>query len=119
MKRGKKYIEAAKLVDRSKQYEVEEAVSLVKKAAPAKTVAKEAAKVVSKPAAKVEAKAADAMEAQGRAMVKKYQKPEIEVVKMENPKSLRATSDNGGMGGGEEWFSDDTPAKAWGESIWE
>ena len=36
MKRGKKYIEAAKLVDRSKQYEVEEAVSLVKKAAPAK-----------------------------------------------------------------------------------
>ena len=36
MKRGKKYIEAAKLVDRSKQYEVEEAVSLVKKTAPAK-----------------------------------------------------------------------------------
>lgn len=63
--------------------------------APAKTAAKEAAKVVSKPAAKVEAKAADAMEAQGRAMVKKYQKPETEVVKMENPRSLRATSDAG------------------------
>ena len=63
--------------------------------APAKTAAKEAAKVVSKPAAKVEAKAADAMEAQGRAMVKKYQKPEIEVVKMENPRSLRATSGEG------------------------
>ena len=30
MKRGKKYTEAAKLVDRTKQYEVEEAVSLVK-----------------------------------------------------------------------------------------
>ncbi len=71
----------------------------IKKAAPAKTVAKEAAKVVSKPAAKVEAKAADAMEAQGRAMVKKYQKPEIEVVKMENPKSLRATSAGAGDGG--------------------
>ena len=64
--------------------------------APAKTAAKEAAKVVSKPAAKVEAKAADAMEAQGRAMVKKYQKPETtEVVKMENPRSLRATSGAG------------------------
>ena len=73
----------------------------IKKAAPAKTVAKEAAKVVSKPAAKVEAKAADAMDAQGRAMVKKYQKPEIEVVKMENPKSLRATSGEGpGAGNG-------------------
>ena len=73
----------------------------IKKAAPAKTVAKEAAKVVSKPAAKVEAKAADAMEAQGRAMVKKYQKPEIEVVKMENPKSLRATSGAGAGDGGD------------------
>ena len=95
----------------------------IKKAAPAKTVAKEAAKVVSKPAAKVEAKAADAMEAQGRAMVKKYQKPEIEVVKMENPKSLRATS---GAGAGDRediggYSLDDecAPAKAWGESIWE
>ena len=89
--------------------------------APAKTAAKEAAKVVSKPAAKVEAKAADAMEAQGRAMVKKYQKPETEVVKMENPRSLRATSDNGGAGGGEGWFSDDTPEKAsnWGDISWE
>ena len=89
--------------------------------APVKTAAKEVSKVVSKPAAKVEAKAADAMEAQGRAMVKKYQKPEIEVVKMENPKSLRATSGvNGGAGGGEEWdLCDDAPAKAWGESIWE
>jgi len=36
MKRGKKYIEAAKLVDRSVQYDVAEAVSLVKKAAVAK-----------------------------------------------------------------------------------
>ena len=36
MKRGKKYTEAAKLVDRTKQYEVEEAVSLVKKTAVAK-----------------------------------------------------------------------------------
>ena len=76
--------------------------------APAKTVAKEVSKVASKPAAKVEAKAADAMEAQGRAMVK-----------MENPKSLRATSGaggNGGAGGGDEWF-DDAPAQEWG-SIW-
>ena len=94
----------------------------IKKAAPAKTVAKEAAKVVSKPAAKVEAKAADAMEAQGRAMVKKYQKPEIEVVKMENPKSLRATSAAAGDGSdtGAYSFDDEcAPAKAWGESIWE
>ena len=93
----------------------------IKKAAPAKTVAKEAAKVVSKPAAKVEAKAADAMEAQGRAMVKKYQKPEIEVVKMENPKSLRATSAGAG-GGGNIAPEDDcfeVPAKQWGESIWD
>ena len=90
--------------------------------APAKTAAKEVSKVVSKPAAKVEAKAADAMEAQGRAMVKKYQKPEIEVVKMENPKSLRATSGGAGDGGdtGAYSFDDEcAPAKAWGESIWE
>ena len=97
----------------------------IKKAASAKTVAKEAAKVVSKPAAKVEAKAADAMEAQGRAMVKKYQKPEIEVVKMENPKSLRATSGyapggstGGGVGGEQPMDMDDAPALGWGESIW-
>ncbi len=36
MKRGKKYIEAAKLVDRSAQYDAAEAISLVKKAAVAK-----------------------------------------------------------------------------------
>ena len=93
----------------------------IKKAAPAKTVAKEAAKVVSKPAAKVEAKAADAMEAQGRAMVKKYQKPEIEVVKMENPKSLRATSAGAGDYGPSRNDMDDAvdaQALEWGESIW-
>ncbi len=36
MKRGKKYSEAAKLIDRSAQYDVAEAVSLVKKSATAK-----------------------------------------------------------------------------------
>ncbi len=36
MKRGKKYSEAAKLIDRSVQYDVAEAVSLVKKSATAK-----------------------------------------------------------------------------------
>jgi len=36
MKRGKKYIEAAKLVDRNVQYDVEDAISLVKKTAVAK-----------------------------------------------------------------------------------
>ena len=36
MKRGKKYIEAAKLVDRTAQYEPAEAIALVKKAATAK-----------------------------------------------------------------------------------
>ncbi|NLK74288.1 MAG: 50S ribosomal protein L1 [Clostridiales bacterium] len=36
MKRGKRYIEAAKLVDRTAQYDIEEAISLVKKAAVAK-----------------------------------------------------------------------------------
>lgn len=36
MKRGKKYTESAKLVDRSVLYEASEAVALVKKAAPAK-----------------------------------------------------------------------------------
>ena len=36
MKRGKKYVEAAKSIDRATQYDVAEAVSLVKKAAVAK-----------------------------------------------------------------------------------
>ena len=36
MKHGKKYVEAAKLIDRSKQYEPTEAIELVKKAATAK-----------------------------------------------------------------------------------
>ena len=36
MKRGKKYTEAAKLVDRATQYDVAEAISLVKKTAVAK-----------------------------------------------------------------------------------
>lgn len=36
MKRGKKYVEAAKKVDRTKQYDVEEAVKLVKEVAAAK-----------------------------------------------------------------------------------
>ena len=36
MKRGKKYIESAKLVDRSVQYDANDAISLVKKAAVAK-----------------------------------------------------------------------------------
>ena len=36
MKRGKKYKEAAKLIDRTVQYELEEAIGLVKKAATAK-----------------------------------------------------------------------------------
>ena len=36
MKRGKKYVEAAKLVDRTALYDKEEAIALVKKAAPAK-----------------------------------------------------------------------------------
>ena len=36
MKRGKKYVEAAKLIDRTVQYDTAEAISLVKKAAVAK-----------------------------------------------------------------------------------
>ena len=36
MKRGKKYAEAAKLIERDKQYEVAEAISLIKKTATAK-----------------------------------------------------------------------------------
>ena len=36
MKKGKKYVEAAKLVDKMTQYEIEDAVSLVKKTAVAK-----------------------------------------------------------------------------------
>ena len=36
MKRGKKYIEAAKTIDRAVQYDTEEAISLVKKSAVAK-----------------------------------------------------------------------------------
>ena len=36
MKHGKKYVEAAKLIDRTKVYEAEEAVALVKKSATAK-----------------------------------------------------------------------------------
>lgn len=38
MKKGKRYAEAAKLVDRTKLYDVQEAVSVVKKAANAKFV---------------------------------------------------------------------------------
>jgi large subunit ribosomal protein L1 len=36
MKHGKKYTDAAKLIDRSTQYEAAEAISLVKKSATAK-----------------------------------------------------------------------------------
>ena len=36
MKRGKKYVEAAKAIDRAVQYDTAEAISLVKKAAVAK-----------------------------------------------------------------------------------
>ena len=36
MKRGKKYVEAAKLVDRTVQYDPAEAIDLVKKTAVAK-----------------------------------------------------------------------------------
>ena len=36
MKRGKKYIDAAKTIDRAAQYDTEEAISLVKKSAVAK-----------------------------------------------------------------------------------
>jgi large subunit ribosomal protein L1 len=36
MKRGKKYVESAKLIDRSVQYDADEAISLVKKSAVAK-----------------------------------------------------------------------------------
>ena len=36
MKRGKKYVEAAKAVDRATLYDTNEAISLVKKAAVAK-----------------------------------------------------------------------------------
>ena len=36
MKKGKKYVEAAKLVDKATQYEVQDAVSLIKKTAVAK-----------------------------------------------------------------------------------
>ena len=36
MKRGKKYTESAKLIDRAKVYDTEEAISLVKKTAVAK-----------------------------------------------------------------------------------
>ena len=36
MKHGKKYVEAAKLVDRSQYYEANEAIALVKKTATAK-----------------------------------------------------------------------------------
>ena len=36
MKKGKRYVEATKLVDRANLYDVEEAVALVKKAASAK-----------------------------------------------------------------------------------
>ena len=36
MKRGKKYAEAAKLIEREKQYDSAEAISIIKKAATAK-----------------------------------------------------------------------------------
>ena len=36
MKRGKKYVEAAKLIDRTATYDIDQAMELVKKAATAK-----------------------------------------------------------------------------------
>lgn len=96
----------------------------IKKPATAKVAAKAAA-VVSKPAVKAEAKAADAMEAQGRAMVKKYQKPEIEVIKIKN-ENMRATSgefnpggNTGGGPGGEQPM--EAPDGGWAvqSSIWD
>ena len=36
MKRGKKYLDAAKSIDRAAQYDTEEAIALVKKSATAK-----------------------------------------------------------------------------------
>lgn len=66
----------------------------IKSAKPAKEAAKVLdAAVMSSPIAAKEAKGAEAMANQGRAMVHQYQKPEVKVVEMENPKNLRATSD--------------------------
>lgn len=69
----------------------------IKKTIHAKAVAQEVTKSVSKPVVKTEANAIDIMEAQGRAIVKKYQKPEINVVKMEKS-SMNATSGNPELG---------------------
>lgn len=104
---------------------------------------KSAEKLGSKSAEQLGSKANDALEAQGRAMLKKYQKPELqgsakvkkyqkpelqvvdlEKVKMENPKLTNATSSwnpggstGGGMGG--EQPMDAPAAPGWGEISWE
>ena len=54
MKRGKKYIQAASLVEKDKPYEPEDAITLAKKAAPAAKKAAPAAKKA--PAKKAPAK---------------------------------------------------------------
>lgn len=59
----------------------------IKSPSKAKQAAKATAAVVSKPAAKVEAKGAEALAAQNKAMIK-----------MENPRSLKATSGYGNEG---------------------
>ena len=64
----------------------------IKSAEVAMPVAKKTAVSVTKPVAK-QASGAEALANQGRAMVRRpYQKPEVEVIKMEDPKSLRACS---------------------------
>lgn len=75
----------------------------IKSAEVAMPVAKKTAVSVTKPVAK-QASGAEALANQGRAMVRRpYQKPEVEVIKMEDPKSLRAASNS--MWGGEPGMS--------------
>ncbi len=79
-----------------------------------------AAKAVKNAAVKVAPKAAEsnkgaeALSNQGRAMVH-YSKPSAKEVKMENPKSLKATS---GAGGGGDWGGDGGGDPWGGSGIW-
>lgn len=87
-------------------------VQSIKAGMAVKAPVAKAAKAVKNAAVKVAPKAAEsnkgaeALSNQGRAMVH-YSKPSVEAVKMENPKSLKATSYGPGAGGedwGDSWY---------------
>ena len=99
-------------------------VQSIKAGMAVKAPVAKAAKAVKNASAKVASKAAEsnkgaeALSNQGRAMVH-YSKPSAEVVKMENPKTLKATSSFGGGDSGYGGGRGDRFSSIWDEgSAW-